>query len=130
MFVFAFKGTSSPHSNTHFIDSSEEAIDKLLEELIKLQPDKILGLGKYSGKDQAQVRIEIICTNKFRNKILGDQLIQLPIPYFLEPNKNMKLASGIGNSWCNLVSYKIVLAINSGKIKSKYTFLHIPKGMR
>ncbi len=34
----------------------------------------------------------------------------------------------MGNSYCNRVSYEIMKRIESGELKSRYTFLHIPKG--
>lgn len=39
----------------------------------------------------------------------------------------MKYATAMGNSWCNLISWKIVELIQNGKLKSHYTFVHIPK---
>ncbi len=49
------------------------------------------------------------------------------INYFLTPSKNTKLTNGIGNSYCNYASAQIMNLINIGKLKAKYTFLHIPK---
>lgn len=77
----------------------------------------------YSDKDQDKLRIEMFCTNKFRNKIDGDHLQTLPIPYFLKSTGNMKLANGIGNSWCNLACYKLL----STDPNVEFTFIHIPK---
>ena len=128
MLTFSFKGTNP--AGEVIIDSSIESIDKLVEKLIKLQPDKILGLGRYSGRDQDKIRIEATCSNKFRNSTFDNSpLTHLSINHWIQPNDEFKLAKGIGNSWCNLVSYKIMSAINSGKLKSQYTFLHIPKNV-
>ncbi len=41
-----------------------------------------------------------------------------------------KYAAGIGNSYCNLVSWKIMRSISQKKLKSQYTFLHTPKSLR
>lgn len=91
------------------------------------KPQKILGLGVYSGKDKSQIRLETLAKNKFRNNIIGefeefqlDQIVQSS--YF-------KIARGLGNSWCNLVSYKIMNMKSSGDITSLYSFLHIPSTM-
>ncbi len=128
MVVFSFKGVEP--AGEIILESSIEDIDKLVGKLIELQPARILGLGRYSGKDQDQIRIERICTNKFRNKTIdGNPLTQLSINYWIKPNQQMKLAQGIGNSWCNLVSFKIMSTINAGLLRSQYTFLHIPKNI-
>lgn len=42
----------------------------------------------------------------------------------------MKFTKAIGNSYCNLVSWKIMQLINFQKLNSHYTFLHIPKTMK
>jgi hypothetical protein len=90
-----------------------------------------LGLGVYSGRDQDKIRIEKSCTNKFRNDFIeGDGLIEIKIIPYLKPSQNSKYAQGIGNSWCNLISWKIMTIINKGELASKYTFLHIPKRMK
>ncbi|MBU0569397.1 hypothetical protein KKB40_01280 [Patescibacteria group bacterium] len=98
--------------------------------LSREQPEYILGMGVYSGKDQDKIRIETKCTNKFRNGFMnGSQLEKIDIHPFLKPHSLTKYAEGLGNSYCNLVSWKIMSKIKNGELKSKYTFLHIPKGM-
>mgnify|MGYP000328605973 CR=1 FL=1 len=114
--------------NCCYLLFGERSIEKYLEFLIHDQPHYILGLDLYSGIDQDKIRIETICTNKFRNKfVFGDKLIIKPIPTFLHQNEFMKKKEGIGNSYCNLVSWKITTLIDQGKLRAKYTFLHIPK---
>lgn len=105
-------------------------IDHYLDNLLHDQPQYILGIGEYSGIDQDAIRIETVTTNKFRNDPIETTAAgkSLGINYFLKPIGNdVKLASGLGNSWCNLVSWKIMRLITNGKLKSQYTFLHIPK---
>ncbi|MCL5784693.1 MAG: hypothetical protein M1142_05065 [Patescibacteria group bacterium] len=92
------------------------------------QPEFILGMGAYSGQDNDAIRIETTTNNKFRNNIIDSKDPKtLSINPFLKPSPGMKLASGLGNSWCNFVSWKIVKLINQKSLKSQYTFLHIPK---
>lgn len=106
-------------------------IDYYLNLLLHDQPNYILGMGTYSGVDQDKIRIETLCTNKFRNDILyGNEYVEKKIDPYLEVSESMKFASGIGNSYCNLVSWKITELIDKGKLKAKYTFLHIPKNIK
>ena len=82
----------------------------------------VLGLGQYSGKDKDKLRIETICKNKFRNKLIdingkSEYLISTQI----NPGVESKNACGIGNSYCNLLSYLIASKNNN------YAFIHIPK---
>lgn len=102
------------------------SIEQYINYLKAEEPKYILGLGEYSGKDKDKIRIETVCTNKFRNLPKSKQL---PINYFFEPTESFKLAYGIGNSYCNLVSFKIMSLIENHEIDAKYTFLHIPKNL-
>ncbi len=105
-------------------------IDNYLNLLLHDQPELILGLGTYSGVDQDQIRIETQTTNKFRNNPIDPDPLNkstISLAPFLKPADGSKIASGLGNSWCNLVSWKIINLINHKTLKSKYTFLHIPK---
>ena len=104
------------------------SIEQYLNFLIKGQPEYILGLGVYKGIDQDEIRIEEVCTNKFKNGFIEDDKFEISkINPYLKPNKLSKLAGGIENSYCNYISYKIINLIQAGELKSKYTFLHIPK---
>lgn len=106
-------------------------IEHYLEMLLHDQPTYVLGIGTYSGVDQNQIRIETICTNQFRNDYVDDNEKQeITINSFLSENSQMKLAEAMGNSHCNLVSWKIMQLINQGKLNAQYTFLHIPKSMK
>ncbi len=106
-------------------------IDHYLDLLIHDQPSHILGLGSYSGIDQDKIRIERITTNQSRNgKVEENAPNKLKINSFLPlsiPSENFKYAEAIGNSWCNLISWKIMRLIEKGVLHSQYTFLHVPK---
>ena len=118
-----------PITHKHLL-SGQNSLPKYLNILLKKQPEYILGLGKYSGHDQSKIRIETIAKNRFRNsEILQNGAEQIKVPYFLQPTTHSKIATALGNSWCNLVSYKITELIISKKLNSKLTFLHIPKSM-
>ncbi|OGD83579.1 hypothetical protein A2572_04745 [Candidatus Collierbacteria bacterium RIFOXYD1_FULL_40_9] len=106
-------------------------IDHYLKILLHDQPSHILGLGSYSGADQVKIRIETITTNRFRNDpIEAYAPDELRINNYLETsNENFKMASALGNSYCNLISWKIMRLIENGELKSRYSFLHIPKEM-
>lgn len=106
-------------------------IDHYLDLLIHDQPSHILGLGSYSGVNQDKIRIERITTNQFRNdKIEENAPNKLGISNFLSlsmPSDSFKYTDAIGNSWCNLISWKIMRLIDNGALHSQYSFLHIPK---
>jgi pyrrolidone-carboxylate peptidase len=99
--------------------------------LLHDQPSRILGLGTYSGVDQDKIRVETVATNRFRNdSIEANAPVEININNYLEPSsENFKMASALGNSYCNLISWKIMRLISDGSLKSKYSFLHIPKGL-
>ena len=105
-------------------------VEHYLEMLLHDQPSYVLGLGSYSGVDQNQIRIEMVCINKFRNGCIGSEKQEVKTNSFLSENSQMKLAKAMGNSHCNLVSWKIMQLINQGKLNAQYTFLHIPKNMK
>lgn len=107
-------------------------INHYLDLLIHDQPSHILGIGSYSGVDRDKIRVEGITTNKFRNNKIEENVPdRLEINNFLIPlmsNKNLKHADAMGNSWCNLISWKIMRLIENKTLRSQYSFLHIPKG--
>jgi pyrrolidone-carboxylate peptidase len=92
------------------------------------KPKKIIGLGIYTGKDQDMIRIETLAKNRFRNNLIESKGLNsyLMRPFVL-PSFHTKLAQGLGNSYCNLISYLIMQLIELDSLESKYTFLHIPK---
>ncbi len=131
---FAFQGTIAENVLRHLnlptkkiISNSSQAIQEYIDQLIITQPQYILGLGQYTGRDQDKLRIETICTNKFRSTVLGNSLITKPLSSFLKPSQHTKYAHALGNSFCNLISYYLVTAINQNTVHAQYSFLHIPK---
>lgn len=126
----AFKGNNSEQvlevcefENKLIIPSSEEGINYALHFVSTNKPEYVIGLGQYSGKDKGKLRIEMRCNKRFRNKeIKGSYLLE--ISEFLKSQKNSKIAFGLGNSWCNLLS---VSMINARGYVPLYGFIHIPK---
>lgn len=132
--TFAFKGTVSeeiikllPLHHKVILESSLPSIDSFVQDLLTVQPEFILGLGEYTGRGDEKIRIETVTWNKFRNNRIGSGPEFLTIHPFVKLSEGFKLTHALGNSWCNLISYKIVEQIENKKLKSKYTFLHIPK---
>ncbi len=128
---FAFKNTIAAEvldgiriQPKSFLNSTITDIEAFVDTFGQDPPLYILGLGEYTGRDQNKLRIETSCTNKFRNRyISGDQRIKKDIPYFLHTDI-FKYTQGIGNSFCNLISYHIIqLSLPS----LHYTFIHIPR---
>src|SRR4051812_6200169 len=66
------------------LDSDADAIRELWPQLAPKHYSHILALGSYSGRDQSQLRIETVCTSKFRNSPAHPK--HLPIPYFFRPS--------------------------------------------
>ena len=105
-------------------------LDRYLQMILHDQPEYILGLGVYSGIDQDKIRIETKCSNQFRNDFIEENKFEeILMNPFLKPFQLSKYATGIGNFYCNLVSWKIMRFILQKKLKSQYTFLHIPKSL-
>ncbi len=104
-------------------------IDRYLEMLIHDQPKHIVGLGTYPGVDQDFIRIETLAKNQFRNSVIEKEFPlskKLLIKPFVKQVPGAKFASGLGNSWCNFVSWKIVRLIEGKILQSQYSFMHIP----
>lgn len=127
--LFAFKGTVAEKVANKLrvpvkiitLNSSAKAIYEFVSSFEINQYDYVLGMGMYSGRDSDALRLETQCNSHFRNN--KDNLQKISIPYFLHADEGIKLAMGIGTSWCNLVSYRLLKA----KPKLKYTFIHVPK---
>lgn len=108
-------------------------IDHYLKMLIHDQPKYILGMGTYTGVDKDSIRIETVTKNQFRNEVIEKDFPiskQLDINPFVKQSENTKLASALGNSWCNLISWKIMRLIENKELNSQYTFLHIPSSFK
>lgn len=128
IFIFGFNNISgeivsklNSKYDKYVVGSNLNSIIKFVQNTNFDSYDYVIGCGSYSGRGSDFIRIEKSCTSQFRNNKTNLEVIA--IPYFFEPNDCFKLANGIGNSWCNLVSYLILK--KSPDIK--YTFLHIPK---
>lgn len=102
-------------------------LDRYIEMLLRDQPECILGLGVYSGVDQDKIRIETKYTNKFRDDFIDSSSLQeFNINPYLKPSILSKYSNSIGDTYCNLVSWKILQLIIQKKLQSQYCFLHIP----
>lgn len=102
------------------INSSESGIKYALQEIKDLSPAKVLGMGVYSRKDTDMIRLELKCSSRFRNN--GNNS-KINIKSWLNDSKGIKSASGMGNSWCNKLSWEITNSFPD----TPYSFLHIPK---
>lgn len=108
-------------------------IEQYLDILLHDQPKYIVGLATYSGGDPNFIKIETLTKNQFRNSVIENELPmskKLLIKPFVKQIPQTKYASALGNSWCNLVSWKIVKLIEDEKLNSQYTFLHIPDSFK
>lgn len=135
LIIFAFRDTASEnilneinHPFKELVHSNIEEITYFFNKQFTQPPKYILGLGDYSGKDIDKLRIELACSSRFRNKLLGESLETFQISEFLSPQSKSKYARGIGNSYCNLISYKFAQNILQSGLETKYGFIHIPKG--
>lgn len=134
--IFGFSKTNSQNlllslsiGRQFLLKSQKEDIEGFVEDLVKIKPEFILGLGEYSGRDQDKIRQEVRCSNKFKNETLGKSLEKIDIEPISIDSDLVKLSKNMGNSYCNLVSYLIMKKIKSGQLKSRYIFLHLPKDM-
>lgn len=104
-------------------------LDRYLKILTHDQPKRILGIGTYSGVDRDHIRIETVTRNQFRNDVIDNEFLmseEIPIKSFVKQVPRTKFTSALGNSWCNLVSWKIMRLIENKTLNSQYSFLHIP----
>ena len=130
--IFGFKNTTCEKiiygledtADTVLLESSSEKIIQFVESLNFEKYRFVIGMGEYSGRDTNKIRIETLCTDTFRNSKGVSHT--LSIPYFFRAIHPFKLAKGIGNSWCNLISYQILQRNQN----TRFTFLHIPKSLR
>ncbi len=100
-----------------------DSIEKYVKRLILGQPEYIVGFGIYS-RDSKFLRMETECSNKFRNN--GGDIVY-PLSMIFEEDGILKYSKSIGNGYCNYASYRIMQEIVSGRLKSKFAFVHIPK---
>jgi pyrrolidone-carboxylate peptidase len=106
-------------------------IDRYLEKIQIERPNLIIGLGMTrTGKS---IKVEGICKNNFGQKQIDkDQEINTEVQ--ISASKMIqKLPQGfifaetIGNSYCNLMSWKIQQLIEQNNLQTKLVFIHIPK---
>ena len=130
LLVFAFQGIIAARVAARlrapvqkiYLDSTILSLEEFVQRADLANFDYILGLGMYSGRDKNALRIETMCNSQFRNR--KENLQALAIPHFLQPAPGIKLAAGMGNSWCNLVSYLLLAKLPH----AAYSFVHVPKG--
>ncbi len=129
----AFKGTVANRVLSklevypkHIIESSTLSIENFVGEIQDIRTRYVVGLGEYSGVDQCKLRIETRCNKNFRNNQI-EKSDQLQLDNFLIPRDKSKSATGLGNSWCNLLS---VLMLNNPNRNYLYSFIHIPKNFK
>ncbi len=53
-----------------------EEIKKMADSFVEEQPEYILGMGVWSGRDQDKIRIEQKCSNKFRNDFVDEAKLE------------------------------------------------------
>jgi hypothetical protein len=109
--------------STHIIDNKISSIENFVEDMCCKKASYIVSLGEYSGVDRDKLRYETECNKKFRNSNLAGFNI-LKNDNFLKTGKLSRYTSGMGNSWCNLLSIKM---LNAPKKNYRYAFIHIPK---
>jgi hypothetical protein len=126
--------------STKTLEHSNQALLSLTNLLSDInEPLHIVGLGDYSGRNNNFIHIELICKNKFRNRIIDTQgsfkFNSLFEKIYLEnnnlvPNSFKIKNTGMGNNFCNLFSYKLNKYISELpqdlKTKIYFDFLHIP----
>jgi hypothetical protein len=130
--IFGFRDTISEEvalglhafGDVVVLDSSVDTIEAFVANIHAEKYQGILGLGSYSGMGSSELRIETTCTSQFRNDT--EPLQKKRIPFFFKSSARLRLTNGIGNSWCNLLSYKIVTAFPD----KPFTFLHIPSAFQ
>jgi len=104
------------------IDSDVTAISDFVQKLDTKIYQYVLGLGQYSGRDQATLRLELTCNQKWRNTPLLYFKKREIVP-FMNESKLLKHSVGYGNSYCNLLS----LQMRNTYLHTPYNFVHIPK---
>lgn len=108
-------------------DSFNASFQKLEHELAKHDELRVIGLGQYSGRDRDRLRLESTARNRFRNsKIVKGGPDTYPLALDAQM-QNIKIADGIGNSWCNLACYLLSRAISQKGQNANLYFFHIPK---
>ncbi len=108
---------------TYTIESDFSSLADFVKTADVLDAKYIIGLGQYSGRDRDMLRIETRCNKNFRNNPI-EKSNKLQLDDILTLTDKSKRATGLGNSWCNLIS---VMMLNNTKRNYLYAFIHIPK---
>lgn len=108
---------------TYTIESDFSSLADFVKTSSTLDVQYIIGLGQYSGRNRDMLRIETRCNKNFRNNQI-EKSDKLQLDNILTLTDKSKLATGLGNSWCNLMS---VMMLNNTKRNYLYAFIHIPK---
>lgn len=140
--LYAFKNNISAHvaynikpADTIILDTKnkttvESEIVNLLELIKNSNYKYIIGIGTYTST--TDLRIELSAKNKFRNSVINnlkDSKHRLGISQFLASQDNLeKVVFGrkMGNSFCNLSSYKIREFIELHNLNCQNGFIHVP----
>lgn len=136
--LFAFSGTNAEpvvkqldqaaERDTAYIGSSERAIDKFVSEVDLDAYKYVVGFGLYTGPDKDKLRVETRYTNKFKTSIIAKHPEATNVEPLFRDNDCVKSAQATGNSYCNLVSYRFTQRISEEGARTKYNFIHIPRG--
>lgn len=126
LLVISFQNTIAADVGQHLsadsylaIESSNKGIDKAINYIADQKPARVLVLGMYAGKDSTRCRLELSCSSRFRNQGAHEK-------WRLNSWLNsvaLKPANGMGNSWCNKLSYEVTCKYP----QLPFSFVHIPK---
>jgi pyrrolidone-carboxylate peptidase len=108
-----------------YVFSSEKAIFRFIENTDFSDYTHVICMGMYGGRDQSVLRLETACSSKFRARDELNEVVKLEP--FIVPTDGIKLATGIGTSYCNLLAFCMTRKLRNDQ---KFTFIHIPKRMR
>jgi pyrrolidone-carboxylate peptidase len=90
------------------------------KKIIEYQPEHILMLGLYSGRDRTHIRIE---------KEYQHENVVYPIPAAFTTDETFMTAQSIGTGQCNFYTAAVCEIVKRISPKTRVTFLHIPKMM-
>ena len=126
LLILSFEDTIATDVGRHLgadlrlvIASSDKGIDRAINYIAEQKPARVLALGMYAGKDSAQCRLELSCSSRFRNQ--GTRK-KWRLNSWLN-SMTLKPANGMGNSWCNKLSYEVTRKYS----QLPFSFVHIPK---
>lgn len=116
---------SLEHNNLHKFYLGD--INKLTRHILKSNYDHILGLGDYR-RNTKRIRIEEEFVNKYgKNKINEYGKDSYQSTWQLQLKENAYLSNKASNGPCNRSGYLISKTISENNLKTKFTFVHIPR---